>query len=65
MLYMLYKEVVTEKECFDVATLLFRLVLWRPFPLFLSPLPCHTLACTLTLSSKGKISYFFSTYFPS
>jgi hypothetical protein len=26
---MLYKEVVTEKECLDVATLLVRLVLWR------------------------------------
>jgi hypothetical protein len=31
MLYMLYKEAVTEKECFDVATLLLRIVLWRPF----------------------------------
>jgi hypothetical protein len=39
MLYMLYKEVVTEKECFEVDTLLLRLILWRLFTLLLSPLP--------------------------
>jgi hypothetical protein len=36
MLYMLYKEVITMKEGFDVATHLLRLFLWRYLPLFLS-----------------------------
>jgi hypothetical protein len=65
MLYKLYKEVVTEKECFDVATLLLRLVLWRPFPLLLSPLPLSHARLHPHSPVKVKLVIFSLHIFPA
>jgi hypothetical protein len=54
--------VATEKECFDVATLLLRLVLWHPFPL----LSLVTRSLALSLSPvKVKLVIFSLYIFPA